>query len=108
MAIFPHSWSKNHRHPIPAHIIAITTVTITIIATIAITSWLAPSLVAYSWADYIPLLSVILMYTGTSRHTIYWNKKSQNFVVRIWPWLWAHCVHAPRWEVVLTHPLDRV
>ena len=66
-------------------------------ATIAINSWLAPSLVAYPWADYIPLLSVILMYTGTNCHIIHWNISSQNFVVRIWPWLCAHCVHAPRW-----------
>ena len=89
-------------------IIAIATVTITTIAIIDINSWFAPSLVAYPWADYIPLLSVILMYTGTNCHIVYWDKKFQNFVVRIWPWLWAHCVHAPRWEVVLTHPLDRV
>ena len=37
---------------------------IMILLWITITSWLAPSLVAFPWTVYIPLLSVILMYTG--------------------------------------------
>ena len=29
-------------------------------------SWIAPSLAAYPWTNYLPLFSVILMYTGDS------------------------------------------